>query len=299
MNAPTLLALPGAEDLARALAERLGAARAALDYRRFPDGESYLRIDAELPGEVALVARLDHPDSKIPALLFAAELARERGARRLGLVCPYLPYMRQDRRFQPGEALTSASFADWISERFDWLVTVDPHLHRYRSLNDIYRLEAQSLSASAALAEWIATESDRPVIIGPDEESAQWVETVAAPGDWPWAVMRKVRRGDRDVTIHPPDLEHLTDRSPVLVDDIASSGHTLAEAVRALTSAGLPAPACAIVHGLFGEGCRATLRAAGIRTIVCTDSVRVPEARILLAPLLADGVHLICNPGSD
>lgn len=295
-NRPAIIAMPGAEDLAEALAQQLGWPSVALDYRRFPDGESYLRLDADLAESVALVARLDEPDPKIPALLFAAELARERGATRLGLVSPYLPYMRQDKRFLPGEALTSASFAGWLSARFDWLLTVDPHLHRYTSLNQIYRLESCVLSAAGAISDWIAQHIERPVIIGPDEESAQWVEAVAAVHGLPHRVMRKTRHGDRDVCIEGSNLGGLDGHLPVLVDDIASSGHTLAEAARAIEAAGLPPPVCAVVHGLFDAQCLATLAEAGIERVICTDSVRTAQSEIELPALLAPAVQRLIHP---
>jgi len=287
----TTVALPGAEPLAAQLAERLGAHTTALDYRRFPDGESYLRIRDSLEGAPAvLVARLDRPDPKIPALLFAAELARDLGASAVGLVAPYLPYMRQDIRFQPGEALTSASFARWVSAHFDWLVTVDPHLHRYASLDEIYSIPAEVVPAAPALAEWIAANVDRPVIIGPDAESAQWVAAVAAHRNLPWQVMRKERFGDHDVRVAAPELSGLQQHTPVLVDDIASSGATLARAAEALIEAGLSDPRCVIVHGLLGDRSRATLEAAGVEPLVCTDSVAVEEGIIALAPLLAPAI---------
>ena len=202
-----LVSMPGAEDLAASLSERLGLQRGELEWRRFPDGESYLRLHAD-PAErdVLVVARLDHPDDRLAALLFVADLARDLGARRVGLVCPYLPYMRQDMRFKPGEAVTSRPFARWLSAQFDWLVTVDPHLHRYASLDELYSLESRVVEAAPALAGWIAAEVADPVLIGPDGESEQWVSAVAALRDLPWRVFTKKRHGDRDVSLQLPDL---------------------------------------------------------------------------------------------
>lgn len=287
----TVIAMPGDETFAATLADRLDARIIPLEYRRFPDGESYLRVDQSLEGRSAvLVARLDRPDAKIPALLFAADLARDLGAVAVGLVAPYLPYMRQDIRFQPGEALTSASFARWISSHFDWLVTVDPHLHRYDSLDEIYSIPSAAVPAAPALADWIVANVDRPVVIGPDAESAQWVEAVAAHRKLPWQVMRKERFGDHDVRIAAPDLSSLEQHTPVLVDDILSSGATLARAAELLGEAGFAAPVCAVVHGLFGDQSRATISGAGIERLVCSDSVPADEGEIELAPLLAPAV---------
>ena len=199
--------------------------------------------------------------------------------------------MRQDIRFQPGEALTSASFARWISAHFDWLVTIDPHLHRYDSLDEIYSIPSTVVPAAPALAEWISVNVEKPVVIGPDAESAQWVEAVATHAELPWRVMRKERAGDHDVHIAAPDLSGLETHTPVMVDDIISSGATLACAAQLLGEAGLATPHCVAVHGLFGKDARKTLAAAGIRKLVCTDSVDVPEGIIEVAPLLVPAVR--------
>ncbi len=286
-----LVAMPGNEPLARALAEALSCPMLALDYRRFPDGESYLRMRDDPRGKrIALVATLDRPDDKVPALLFAADLIRELGARRLGLVSPYLPYMRQDRRFKPGEALTSKTFARWLSLHFDWLVTVDPHLHRYASLDEIYRLDSEVVAAAPALAEWIASAVEAPLVIGPDSESEQWVRAVAEPAGLPWAVMSKQRHGDREVCLTLPELADQQGRTPVLVDDIISSGATVAEATRLLLEKGFTPPVVVAVHGLFGPRARELLRHAGVARAVCTNSVNAPESEIGLSRLLVPAI---------
>jgi ribose-phosphate pyrophosphokinase len=291
MTGPGVIAMPGAADLGDALADRCDLAPIALETRRFPDGEHYLRLHDDVADrDIAIVTRLDHPDEKLASLLFTAYLARELGARRVGLVCPYLPYMRQDMRFNPGEAVTSRPFARWLSAEFDWLVTVDPHLHRYASLDELYSLRSRVVEAAPALAEWIAAEVDDPVLIGPDGESEQWVSAVAALRDLPWRVFTKKRYGDRDVRLHLPDLDGLDGHTPVLVDDIISSGTTMAEAARHLVAAGFRQPMAVGVHGLFGERARETLAAAGLVDIVCTNSIDVPEGRIDLGEWIAEGV---------
>ncbi|MEE4330809.1 MAG: ribose-phosphate pyrophosphokinase [Wenzhouxiangella sp.] len=291
-NATRLIAaLPGNEPLTRALAQALGIETFDLEHRRFPDGESYVRLAvAPESASLILVATLDRPDAKLPALLFAADAARDLGARRVGLVAPYLAYMRQDRRFKPGEAITSRTFARCLSAYFDWLVTVDPHLHRYDSLDEIYRLESEVVSAAPAMADWIAANVERPVLIGPDAESEQWVREVARHRDLPWRVLTKTRHGDRDVSIDLPDLGDLSDRTPVLVDDIISSGATVAETTRQLSKNGLKGAVVVAVHGLFGDRSRELLRHAGVARVVCTNSVSAPESDIGLSGLLAPAI---------
>ena len=291
-----LIALPGNEALSQSLADQLGWTTAPLAYRRFPDGESYLRIDADLKDRsVVLVATLNDPDARIPALLFAADLARDLGASRLGLVCPYLCYMRQDQRFRPGEALTSKTFARWLSAHFDWLVTVDPHLHRYASLDEIYTLESEVPASAQAIADWIKTSLDRPVLIGPDGESEQWIQAVAEIGNWPWRVFEKKRHGDREVDMRLPELDAIVDRQPVLIDDIISSGTTIAEATRHLCAAGLPAPVVIGIHGLHDERSRQTLNQAGVQRLVCTNSIANPDAAIDLSSLLVAPIRRLAG----
>jgi ribose-phosphate pyrophosphokinase len=151
------------------LAQAVGAEIAEIEHRRFPDGETYLRYRTSPEGQrVILLCTLDRPDAKILPLIFAACTARELGAASLGLVCPYLAYMRQDRRFLPGEAVTSTHFAALLSSACDWLVTVDPHLHRRGSLSDIYSVPAIAVHAAPLISAWIRENVERPLLIGPD-----------------------------------------------------------------------------------------------------------------------------------
>lgn len=123
---PLVVALPGNEQLANGLASLIDAEVGYAVVRQFPDGETYLRYETPVAGRsVALVCTLDRPDDKFLQLVFAAATARDLQAARVGLVSPYLAYMRQDRRFQPGEAITSNYFAKLLSTEIDWLVTVD------------------------------------------------------------------------------------------------------------------------------------------------------------------------------
>jgi ribose-phosphate pyrophosphokinase len=293
---PMIAALPGNEPLTRALAELLGCEPVELEHRRFPDGESYVRLHADPAGaSLMLVATLDRPDEKLPPLLFAADLMRDMGAARVGLVCPYLAYMRQDQRFKPGEALTSRTFARWLSSHFDWLVTVDPHLHRYASLDEIYSLDSEVVQAAPAVADWVADHVEKPVLIGPDAESEQWVRAVAALRDLPWRVLTKKRHGDRDVSMELPDMSGLSSHTPVLIDDIISSGGTVAEATRHLTEAGLKPPVVVAVHGLFGDRSRELLKHAGVSRVVCTNSVTAPESEIGLSTLLAPAIRRLAG----
>lgn len=289
---PVILALPENEQFATGLAAKLQAEVGRMTVRRFPDGESYVRIESPVDGRnVALACGLHDPDSKIPALLFAASTARELGAARVGLVAPYLGYMRQDKRFNEGESITSVHFAKLISKYVDWLVTVDPHLHRRKSLDDIYSVPSIVVHAAPLLAQWISANVDSPILIGPDSESEQWVSEVARGANAPWLVLEKVRRGDRDVSVSIPDITALRGRTPVLVDDIISTARTMMAAVRHLTGQGLAAPVCIGVHAIFSGDAHAELLSAGAARIVTTNTIPNSSNAIDLTPAIADALR--------
>jgi len=166
--------------LHRQLASALGAKAQAIVHHIFPDGESYFRCEAAITGTpVAILANLSHPNNNTLSMLLLAQTLRDLGARSIGLVAPYLPYMRQDTRFKAGEGITSRYFANIISKHFDWLVTIDPHLHRYHSLGEIYTIPTVAAHATGLIADYISQHIERPLLIGPNCESEQWVATVA------------------------------------------------------------------------------------------------------------------------
>lgn len=274
MKGLTVLAAPGAEPAASELASHWSAALGTVEARRFPDGESYLRLHAEVAQhEVVVVASLRDPDPQALRLWYLAQTARDLGAVRVGLVAPYLPYMRQDKRFQPGEAITSITFARFISQAFDWLATVDPHLHRLASLDEIYSVPVATVASAPAIARWVAASVDSPVIVGPDSESEQWASDVAARVGCPFIVLSKRRLGDRSVEISVPDAQAYAGRNPVLIDDIISSARTMAVAVRQVRAAFGRAPACVGVHAVFAPDALQALREAGAGQVVTCNTL--------------------------
>ena len=290
---PLLLTWPGNEALGASLKAALDGEPVEFATRRFPDGETYLRIGSDVAGRAAIVlCALRDPDPVFLPLAFAADALRELGALSVGLLAPYLAYMRQDRRFQSGEALTSASFARLVSSRFDWLVTVDPHLHRRKSLAEIYRIPAEVAHAAPLLADWIRANAPRALLVGPDAESEQWVRAVAEAVPCPHVVLEKNRRGDRDVSVSAiPVGEIRAGRTAVLIDDIISSARTMIETVQQWTRAGLPGPMCLAVHGVFAVQAYEALKAAGAAQIVTTNSIAHASNGIDIGGMLAEPVR--------
>lgn len=286
-----LFELSAAPSLADEISHRLGCDRGELDQHQFPDGECYVRLASKVSGrDVMLLCTLDRPDQKIMPLLFTAAAARDQGARSVGLIAPYLAYMRQDKAFHSGEAVTSVTFAKLLSDHVDWLVTLDPHLHRHKNVDEIYSVPVATASAAECIGEWISREIDRPVIIGPDEESRRLAERVARAASAPVTIFAKTRTGDRSVSIDHAELTRLNSGQAVIVDDIASSAGTMIEAVTILRRHGYPNPTCIVVHPIFAGDAYDRLRRAGVAQVIGTNSIAHESNGIDISAELAEAV---------
>lgn len=296
---PVVFAMPGNDMLASQICRLRTWEPGTWELRRFPDGESHVRYLSDVRGrDVLIVCTLADPDAKAIALYLAACVARELGARRVGLVVPYLAYMRQDKAFHVGEGMTAAHFARLLCGVCDWLVTVDPHLHRIAHLDEVYSVPTRVVHAAPSIAAWIAANVALPLLVGPDEESGQWVSDVAARVGCPFTLLQKTRTGDRSVAISVPALAAWRGRRPVLVDDIASTARTMVAAAARLHEAGLSPPWCVVVHPLFAGDAYAALRAAGVAGVVSCNTVAHQSNMIDMSAPIAEAIDRLLAPGA-
>ena len=289
-----LLCFEDEQAIARRAADASGLALAVIERHRFPDGELRLRLPDPLPPHVVLWRGLHQPNEKLVELLLAARTARQLGACHLSLVTPYLAYMRQDIAFHPGEAVSQRIVGAFLAELFDAVITVDPHLHRVATLEEAIPVrDAIVLSGAPLLADHIATQRHDVLLIGPDEESAQWVAQAAQRHGWASGVCRKTRHGDRAVDIELPALpgKGCAGRAVVLMDDVASSGHTAAQAARALLRAGATSVDVAVTHALFAAGAIELLREAGVNQVWSTDAIPHASNAVSIVPAVAQALQ--------
>lgn len=295
---PLLFSLDAGHPLWAPLCRGLHAEPGRLEQRRFPDGESYLRIGSEVSGRpVMVLAELSRPDDKFLPLSFLCRTLTELGASQVGLIAPYLCYMRQDSRFHPGEALSSRIFARLLSEQVSWLVTVDPHLHRYHSLDEIYRVPSAVVHASPLLAQWLRGQQEQLLLVGPDAESEQWVAQIAGESGHDYVVGEKQRRGDRDVLVELPELTAWRKHSAVIIDDVISSGQTVLQCLIALRAQGLARVDCAAIHGLFADHIEHRLAENGLRRLITTNAIAHASNAIDLSPLLLPSIRQLLAAG--
>lgn len=279
---------------AERLAQTCSLPLAEIARHRFPDEELKLTLPAAAadspPDTLVIYRSLDRPNEKLIEMLLVARHARQRGVKRLLLVTPYLGYMRQDIAFQPGEIVSQKIIGGFLAELFDGLITVDPHLHRISRLQEAIPLaDAIALSAAPSLAELVSQRRERPLLMGPDAESAQWVESAARAQTLEHAVCSKIRRGDTRVEIALPAID-VHDRAIVLLDDVASSGRTVASATRLLLAAGARSVDVAVTHALFAGDALQVMAAAGVGEVWSTDCIAHSSNAVPMAPVLAEAL---------
>jgi ribose-phosphate pyrophosphokinase len=284
------------EDLsyARRIARLLSASIRRISTHHFPDGETLCSIgNRRVDADAILVRRLDHPDTKIVDTLLVADALRRAGARHTTLAVPYFPYLRQDKVFHRGEALSAKVFGGLIGNSFDRVITIDPHLHRIRGLSNAIACRALRLSAADPIGRWMRVNCPDAIVVGPDVESTELVRGVAKAAGAEWIVGRKCRLADRRVRVKFDGLR--TTGSAIIVDDIGSSGVTIAAVAEALSSQGLGPIDAVVVHALFAKDAIGRIRRAGVRRVVSCDTVIHATNAIATAPLMARALMRIAS----
>ena len=296
MNPETcLLGFPDYAAEARNLAEQLHLDYKQVEIHHFPDGESKLLLPRTLAEHLLICQTLDRPNEKLVELMLAAAAAREMGAKTITLVAPYLCYMRQDKAFQPGEVVSQKVIGRFLADHFDALVTVDAHLHRIKQLSQAIPLQlALNLNATGVMARFLQDSCQQPLLVGPDAESEQWVAAIAKESRLDYCIAQKYRLGDRDVDVRLPEYE-FAGRDIVLIDDVASTGHTLEKAATELVRRAAASVSVLVTHALFVDDACSRLEQAGVNNIWSCDSIPHPSNCLSLAPVLATGLRQLLN----
>ena len=198
--------------------------------------------------------------------------------------------MRQDTENQPGEAVSQRVIGQLLAGHFDDVIVVDPQLHRVQRLDQVIPIRnAQTVSASEVIGRFIGNRYDTGILLGPDSESEQWVREIASKIGFSYAVATKVRSGDTLVEVTIPKRDY-TDQPVILIDDMISTGRTLAQACGKLLQAGARQVDVVVTHPLFCSDAEQYMRRSGVTHIWSTDSITHPTNAITLAELLASAV---------
>jgi ribose-phosphate pyrophosphokinase len=160
-------------------------------------------------------------------------------------------------------------------------------------MEELYNIPCSVVHSSGVIAQYICAHVNRPLLVGPDSESRQWVSEVAAKAGAPFIVLEKERVSDNEVIIHVNAAKGFEGHTPVLVDDIISTAHTMTETVKQLRAAGLNAPVCLGVHAVFSGSSYRMLLEAGVKSVVTCDTIPHRSGLISVAGLLGDEMKRI------
>ncbi len=269
----------------------LGFALGDCQIHDFPDGESLIRINTNVKDQVVIFsADLYNPNAKLLPLVLAVETVKALGAKSVHLLTPYLPYMRQDKQFHSNEGITSHYFAKLLSQYIDSLLTVEPHLHRIKSLSEIYRIPAMALKAHQPIANWLMNRIKKPLLIGPDRESEQWVVSIAKLINAPHVIFDKVRQGDHHVEINTPDLKDFAGFEPVIIDDVISTGQTMIKVMKYLQQNHFQKLTCLGVHALFVDDAYENLKSQGANMVVTCNTRLHPSNQIDMSHVIIESM---------
>jgi ribose-phosphate pyrophosphokinase len=286
--------------LAEKVAKALGQEPGRIEIKRFPDGEKYIRIHEDVKDQdVALIQSLYRtPDEYVFEYLLIADTLRDMGARSIIGVTPYLAYARQDSRFYPGEALSSAALAKLFeSAGTTSVLTIDCHLHRLGDVSKVFRIPARNLSAMPLLGEYAREnlKPKKPIVIGPDEEAEQWAGTVAKELDAEHTAFTKKRirkEGETESKLEMAtgDVE-LKGRDVVLADDIISTGGTIIQAAKACRKKGARRVFVLCTHPVLADAALRRVKAAGVAKVIGTDTIPSPISTVSVAPVIASALR--------
>ena len=265
--------------LATRVARALNTTVVDVKYSRFPDGEQYL-LAGEIDDEMTIVGSVVDNNSLVQLMLLVD--ACDRAANRL--VIPYMAYARQDKRFKEGEPVSSRVVARALSQGVSEVFTINIH---EKEVLKYFTVPARNISLARDIGSYIRTlELDNPLILAPDEGAMAFVEQVASAGGWECDHLEKTRMSGVEVRMAPRQLSAKS-RSVVIVDDIISTGGTIATAAGMLYEQGAKDVYAACVHGVFTGGAYARLMATGIRDVVCSDTIERSCSRVSAADQIA------------
>ncbi len=283
-----LLYFENCKKVAKGLSKGLFIPSKPIRVHKFPDGENLITLPEGLPKCVIIYQSLYNPNEKLIELLFSAKGARELGAKRLILVSPYMCYMRQDKAFLPGQVVSQRVIGNFLGGLFDCIITIDAHLHRTPDIQMVFtEAKAINLSAKEAIIDFIKREiKNDNILIGPDEESQQWVREIAIGTGLKYGICKKIRTGDEKVTVSLPKDLDFKGKRVIIIDDIISTGHTVAQTSLLLKAAGAIEINCIVTHALFTNNALKVLKEAGVNKIFSTNTIPHDTNSIDITPIL-------------
>jgi len=253
----------------------------------FPDGERYVRVLGPVSGEHVVLVQTTHPDPMIVELFLLTDAIRDAGARRLTAVVPYFGYGRQDKRFLDGEAVSAKTIAKHIAVDCDELLTMA--IPANPEILKTFPLRTHEVSGMPAIGRYLKT-AKVDVLLAPDQGALRLAKEASSVAGVPFDFLVKKRIDSYTVKIEAKALD-VRGKSVGIVDDVISTGGTIATAAKELKAQGARRVIAACVHGLFVGPAEANLKVCD--DVISTDTVLSPHTKVSVAPEFAAAIRAL------
>lgn len=281
-------------ELGKKIATNLNAKFSIIESKIFPDGENYIRFLDNIADEKVIIIQSCFPeqDKKLVELFMILDSAKDLKAKEVMAVVPYLAYSRQDKSFLNGEAVSIKTIVKLIeASGANAFITVDIHEKR---ILELFNIIAINMMAMPEIGNYLKMQSlTKPYVIAPDKGALYQAEEVAKVLETDYTFFSKKRdrkTGEVQTSIKDVDVEG---RDVVIVDDIISTGGTIANVARIVKQQGANNIIAACTHPLLLNDARNKLSDAGIDRIIGTDSIVSDVSSVTCANIIADALRKI------
>ncbi|MBU1223735.1 MAG: ribose-phosphate pyrophosphokinase [Gammaproteobacteria bacterium] len=318
-DALCLFALDASRPYGERVAAALGIALSRHEARDFEDGEHKARSLENVRGRDVYVIHSLYGEpgmsanDKLIRLLFFIGALKDASAAQVTAVCPYLAYSRKDRRTKPRDPLGSRYVAQLFEAvGTDRMVTLD--VHNLAAYQNAFRIPAEHLEARGLFVAWFAArlQDDAVVVVSPDaggvKRADAFRDALARALDRPVGSAFMEKRRSEGVVSGEAVVGDIDGRTAIILDDLVSSGTTLARAAAACKARGASRVFAAASHGVFAGAAAEVLADPVLEKLLVADSIppfRLPPAMLgrrveVLdsAPLFAEAIRRLHSGGS-
>lgn len=270
---------PGLGEL---IAKIIGSDLIKTSLKIFPDGELYVKVEGDLNGEDVIIVQTTYPNQNgsLIELYFTIDALRSYEVRKVIVVVPYLAYMRQDKRFLVGEALSAKIMINILNMLgIDCFITADIHSDHCLSW---FKCKTVNIHAAPLLANYFKGKMDKPIILAPDKGSlnraVEAAKTLKAEYDFLIKVRDKVTGS---IQMRPKEI-NVAGRDVLIIDDIISTGGTIINAATILRRLKANKVFVGCTHPLLVDDALKKIMQAGVDEVVGSNSVKSIISKVQL-----------------
>jgi ribose-phosphate pyrophosphokinase len=235
--------------------------------------------------DLIIIQSCEYPqDKSLIEILFMAATARRLGAKRVVLIMPYFAYSREDKEFRPGEAVGANVVIKLIEAvGVNKFITFD--MHNEETLKH-FNIPVRNLTAMFAIGEHFKARLKDPLVLAPDDGCPERARNAARPlgADFDYYIKKRDHHDGRITT--EDKIVPVAGRDVLIIDDIISTGGTVEKCITSVKKQGARDVYVACTHPLLAGEAVDTLRAAGAKEIVGTDTFSSPFSLITVAPII-------------